>query len=230
MDVDEPAVGSAQWMHTFQRRIRSLCDECVADTGAQGGGVALVSRHGVRDVVYATDPTAETLERIQLDLGEGPCVDVATAQIPVLVEDLQDRREGVTARWPIFLGQARGLGVRAMFAFPIRLGAVPLGTLELYRNVPGPLGDEQLTTALKAVDAMGMSVIGIEPSNGDGVAPGDMGAQVHQAAGMLMVQLGRSIDEAYSHLRAIAFLDGVTVREVAQDVVEGRRRFNKEQQ
>lgn len=192
--------------------------------------MALVSRHGAREVVYATDNTAEAIERIQLDLGEGPCVDVAAAQVPALIEDVRDRREGVTTRWPIFLGQAVELGVRALFAFPVRVGAVPLGTLELYRKTPGPLEDEQLTAALKTVDAMGMSLIGIEPSDGDGIALGATGAQVHQAAGMLMVQLGRSIDEAYSHLRAVAFVDGVTVREVAQDVIEGRRRFSKERQ
>lgn len=228
MDGDAPAVGSAGWMHAFQRRIRTLCDDCIEPTGVQGGAVALVSRHGAREIVYATDPTAEAIERIQLDLGEGPCVDVATAQVPALIEDLLDRREGVTGRWPIFLGEAVELGVRGLFAFPIRVGAVPLGTLELYRSTPGPLVEEQLTAALTTVDAMGLSLIGIESADGDGAARTSPDASLHQAAGMVMVQLGTGIDEAYSHLRAAAFVEGLTVQQVARDVINARRRFNKE--
>jgi AmiR/NasT family two-component response regulator len=49
--------------------------------------------------------------------------------------------------------------------------------------------------------------------------------QVHQASGMVTVQAGVSIDEAFLMLRAHAFATGRPVAEVAKDVVERRLRF-----
>jgi AmiR/NasT family two-component response regulator len=51
---------------------------------------------------------------------------------------------------------------------------------------------------------------------------------VHQAAGMLMVQLDCPIEEALMRLRATAFAEGMTINKLAADVVHGRRRFTKE--
>jgi hypothetical protein len=51
---------------------------------------------------------------------------------------------------------------------------------------------------------------------------------VHQAAGMVMGQLGSSIEEAMVRLRAAAFAEDRTVNELALDVVNHRRRLSKE--
>jgi hypothetical protein len=40
-------------------------------------------------------------------------------------------------RWPTFLEGAGAAGVRAVFAFPLRIGAITLGALDLYRDRPG---------------------------------------------------------------------------------------------
>jgi len=47
------------------------------------------------------------------------------------------------------------------------------------------------------------------------------GAEVHQASGMLMVQLGVSIEIALARLRAYAFAQGRPVSEIAREVVAG---------
>lgn len=48
---------------------------------------------------------------------------------------------------------------------------------------------------------------------------------VHQAAGMISVQLSGSITEALARLRARAFTDDRSVRSVADDVVARLLRF-----
>ena len=51
---------------------------------------------------------------------------------------------------------------------------------------------------------------------------------VHRAAGMVMVQLDTTIEEALVRLRATAYLEGMPVTSLARDVIEGRHRFTKE--
>lgn len=50
-------------------------------------------------------------------------------------------------------------------------------------------------------------------------------AEVHQATGMVSVQLGVPLDEALVRLRAYAFADGRSLREVSRDVVARRVRL-----
>jgi len=54
-----------------------------------------------------------------------------------------DLADPVTRRWPAFTPSAVEAGVRAVFGFPMRVGSVRLGALNLYRDVPGPLTGEQ---------------------------------------------------------------------------------------
>lgn len=237
------ASGSDPWLGRVRERIVPICDTCVASTDADGGAVALLSSAGVRAVVYATDDASTTLEMLQVDLAEGPCVDAGTGPSPVLIGDLRDPQEGVAHRWPFFLPQADALGIRGVFAFPVRIGSVILGTLELYRTRAGRLEGPQLSTALRAADQMGTAIVDlggpIDGAQVDGVPvdPGVLDAgilgrsatSVHQAAGMVMVQSGSTIDEAMAQLRASAFAEGVSLIALSAEVLSGRRRFTKEQ-
>jgi hypothetical protein len=50
-------------------------------------------------------------------------------------------------------------------------------------------------------------------------------SQIHQASGMVMVQLGVSIEEALVRLRAYAFARGRPLGEIAGQIVERRLRL-----
>jgi hypothetical protein len=56
----------------------------------------------------------------------------------------------------------------------------------------------------------------------------DSRPEIHQATGMISVQLGVGIAEALSRLRARAFAEGRPLSELAADVVTRRRRFDPE--
>jgi ANTAR domain-containing protein len=147
----------------------------------------------------------------------------------VLVADLTDPRDGVAGRWPVFRSEATRTGARAVFAFPIRIGAIWLGAVDFYRQTPGPLSQPELSTALSSVDEVGLAVLEAPSRYGEPDTP-TTNMIVHQAAGMVMGQLDSSIEEAMVRLRATAFADGVSTNEVAADVVNGRRRISKETQ
>jgi hypothetical protein len=204
-----------------------LRSSCLA-TGLDGAGVSIVSLSGTREPVYASDETADDIERLQLTLGEGPCVDSSATGTPVLVADLTDPRDVSAHRWPVFRSEATRIGARAIFAFPIRIGAVWLGAVDFYRLSPGPLSRPALGTALSSVEEVGLAVLEAPDHYGDTEAATPMNMVVHQAAGMVMGQLDGSIEEAMVRLRATAFAEALPLNELATEVVNGRRRIVKE--
>ena len=102
-----------------------------------------------RETVYASDQVASELEELTLTLGEGPGVDAFVGG-PILVADVM-APDGLT-RWPVFAPAAAQAGVRGVFALPMRVGAIRLGVMDLYRARPGDLDREQLADALVLAD------------------------------------------------------------------------------
>jgi hypothetical protein len=211
------------------RRICLLCTEAL---GVNGAGISMVTPTGNRGVVCATDEVSALVEQLQFTLGEGPCVDAVSTGAPVLIGDLADRTGFALERWPAFLEATDAVGVRALFAFPLRVGAVRLGAMDMYRTTPGELPAAELSAALLAADAAALSLLHLDGDGSDFLAALHGGAayqlQVHQATGMVMAQLGVSVEVALLRLRARAFASGRSVQDLAQDVIDRRTRFSPE--
>lgn len=89
---------------------------------------------GTHAVAAASDQASALVEDLQLTLGEGPRLDAWTSGAPVLAGDA-----AAMARWPEYAPAAHELGVRAVFAFPLQVGAAPVGVMDLYRDAAGAL-------------------------------------------------------------------------------------------
>jgi hypothetical protein len=105
--------------------------------------------------------------------------------------------------------------------------------LDLYRDSAGELSDEQLSGVLLAADAAALSLLYMDTDElslvTDDTNPRTgFHLEVHQATGMVQVQLNVSTEEALLRLRARAFADGRPLRDVAADVVARRLRFDPE--
>lgn len=211
-------------VQVLDRLLRSCC----RSTGLDGAGVSIVSSNGTHEPLYASDDVADEIERLQVMLGEGPCIDASAAGAPILVTDLTDSHDEESSRWPVFRNEAVRIGARAIFAFPIRIGAISLGAVDLYRGTAGPLSRPELNRALSSMEEVGLAVLEAPDYYGDADAPTMINMTVHQAAGRVMAQIDGSIEEALVRLRAAAFAEGLSLTELATDVVKGRRRFVKE--
>jgi ANTAR domain len=127
-----------------------------------------------------------------------------------------------------------GAGFRAVFALPLQVGGMRLGVMDLYRAEYGSLGREQLAGALVLADtACAILLDGdgrhLSRANGSGPEPvGMFHPEVHQATGLLIVQMGVSAAVALVRLRAYAYAHDRRLRDVARDVVERRLRFHPE--
>jgi hypothetical protein len=205
-----------------------LCEVCAEITGMNGAGIMLMSGDVPRGSVCTTNEVSELIEQLQDALGEGPCVDAYEEDRPVLEPDLRDPK---LLRWPAFTGPVLDAGARAVFGFPLRVGAVRLGALNLYSERAGSLNDEQHSDALVVADVAAHTVILLQANAPPGrlAAALEEGADfqhvVHQAAGMVAVQLGIGVGEALVRLRAYAFGHDRRLTEVAEAVVARTLRF-----
>ena len=193
-----------------------------------GAGVMLMSGDIPRGSLCTTDEVSHLIEELQYTLGEGPCVDAYQQDRVVAEPDLADP---ATRRWPAFTPPALQAGVRAVFGFPLRVGTVRLGALNLYRDRPGPLTGDQHADALVLADVAARWVLETQagaPPNAvaDELEIGaDFHFVVHNAAGMVSVQMGISVTEALIRLRAFAFSSDRLLNDVAQDVIARRLRL-----
>ncbi len=209
---------------------KRLCEVCADVTAMDGAGIMLMSGDVPRGSVCTTDTVSALIEQLQYDLGEGPCVDAYHEDRPVLESDLA---EPVNLRWPAFTGPVLDAGVRAVFGFPLHVGAVRLGALHLYRDRPGPLTDEQHADALVMADIAAQAVLVLQANAPPGqlatalMASADFQYVVHQASGMVAVQLDVSVAEALIRLRAYAFGNDRPLAEVTRDVVARLLRFDE---
>jgi hypothetical protein len=213
--------------------LANVCAAAVTGVRVDGVGVTIMVSPTVRETVHATDGTAAELEELQLTLGEGPCMDSFVDDGPSLAADLHLAE--YPARWPAFTPAAIGNGVRAVFAMPLQIGAIRLGALDLYRIRPGPLTLDELANALAYAETAGMLLIDAAAgarseaeSAGRHDDPMSNQAVVHQATGMILIQLGVSAEIAFARLRAYAYARNRPLGEVARDVVDRRLRFDPE--
>ncbi|MBF4616043.1 GAF and ANTAR domain-containing protein [Curtobacterium sp. VKM Ac-1376] len=182
------------------------------------------------ETVSATDDVAYRVDEIQFDLSEGPCWAALSADAPVLEPDIIGRPN---AAWPAFNDAVRDQPVGAVFAFPVAFGPFPLGAVDLYVPQPAALDDESVQQAMTLASAASRRVLRrvIRTIADDDDALLDRSPLsrrvVHQATGVVLAQLDISPDDAYLILQGHAFARRSSMRQVAEEILDGTVRFEK---
>lgn len=208
---------------------RRLCEVCAEVTDMTGAGLMLMSGDVPRGSVCTTNDVSARIEQWQDAFGEGPCVDAYRESRPVLEPNLA---HPATLRWLAFAPPAVDAGVQAVFGFPLQVGAVRLGALNLYCDRSGSLTVEQYADALVMADVAAQALLAMQANASPGQlaaeleASSDFQTVVHQATGMVAAQLGASVGQALIRLRAHAFGNDRPLVEVAAAVVERSLRFD----
>ncbi|MBN6033689.1 GAF and ANTAR domain-containing protein [Amycolatopsis sp. 195334CR] len=206
-------------------RAQELCLSVVAEfAGVDAAMVTLWARgERAQEILGASDDWAAGVVETQYTVGEGPGVESLRGGDPVLVPDLRVEQ----VRWPGFAEEALSAGVRAMFAFPLQIGAIKMGTFELLRRRAGALAHEELTDAVLAADLIAAVLLrqaDRAERAGEDFEPRLLTSfdDVNIATGMLAARLRIGLDEALARLRGHAFGRQRSVLAVARDVIEHR--------
>jgi hypothetical protein len=208
--------------HPGLERIADFCQVGITRTGVDAMSVTFANSFAGLEVLLATDELAERVAQLEFTVGEGPGVDALASRLPSMADDLAT---GVSARrWPVFAAEAVQVGARAVQAYPIVFSRRAFGTVGLYSRAPRRLSSEQHRHAEDITELIGLTLV--DPRSGASVGSG-LRMTVHQAAGMVMQQTGRSIQDALVLLRSTAYDEDVKVTDLAADVIAGRRNFGE---
>jgi ANTAR domain/GAF domain len=193
-----------------------LCLACVRLADADGGAITLAYTRTERVTLCVTDETAARLEDLQDVLGQGPGPDAYRTGQTVTAS----LGESAAGRWPMFTQAAQAaVGQAALYSFPIRPDGEVLGVLTLYQAAPRPLRYELAELQFLA-GALGVALLRDPGSRTDaGIGPWSSRAQVHQATGMVVAQLGIGPDDALALLRAHAYAHTTSLEVIAGQVL-----------
>jgi diguanylate cyclase (GGDEF)-like protein len=117
-------------------------------------GVTLITPTTKPHYIAASNESALRFEKLQTELGDGPCVTAYRTGVAVSVPDLES-----DGRFHRFASEAFAAGLAAVFTFPLRQGQVQLGALDLYRDTPGPLDSDDLGTAQVLADVASAYIV-----------------------------------------------------------------------
>jgi hypothetical protein len=213
----------------------SVADACAVAVKAarvSGAGLTMMTRTDSGRVVCVTDQVSARVEELQLTYGEGPCMDAYASRGPVISADLGGAE--AARRWPAFAPAASQVGAAAVYAFPLQMGAVRLGVMDLYHSRPKSLESGELRDALMLADTATLLLVGRDVTSDDLDVEASYGllsaregyrAEIDQATGMISVQLSVDVEEAFVRLRAYAYAQDRRLTDVARDVVARHLRF-----
>jgi diguanylate cyclase (GGDEF)-like protein len=138
----------------IQAILDRLVERIVEILPITAAGVTLISATSKPRHIAASNDAALCFEKLQSDLGDGPCVAAYGTGTAVSVPQL-----GSDERFEVFARQAVDAGLAAVFSFPLNHGDVVLGALDLYRDTPGALNDEDMAAAQILADVVAAYVV-----------------------------------------------------------------------
>jgi len=210
-----------------------LCEACVVLFDIDAAAISLVFDGATSGTLGSSGEPARIYDELQFTLGEGPCLDSITFKGPILVADLADPDD---ARWPIYGPAMLSHRIRGVFAMPVLVAGEHIGALDFFRAQPGDLGEDNLAGAIAAAKLAGVPLLDLMNDDLEAAVndPGSNAwpelqalsrAEVSQATGMLVAQLGVDPAEALVRLRAHAYATGRSSTDVARDILDRRLRL-----
>ncbi len=208
---------SVDLLQTLVERSASLLD-------ATDAGILLADGTGRLEVVASTDERSQLVELMQLGHGGGPCVECFTTGLTIAIPDISE----VDDRWPQFRSAALAQGFHALHAVPLRLREKTIGSLNLFREQSGELGEFDIVAAQALADVATISILQERAVRESDVVTEqlqralDSRVTIEQAKGVIAYVNQVSVDEAFRLIRAHARDHRRGIVDVAGDIVERR--------
>jgi GAF domain-containing protein len=206
-----------------------LCAVAAQITDVSSAGIVLAVDHRSLTPFCASDVLAENLIDLEITVGEGPCLETLDSDDAVAEEDLTFTRN---SQWMFYSPSAVELGVRGVFAFPIRIGAIRLGAMCLYQRRPAQLSEGQTTDAMLMASVIGRGIVALQAGARSEALSDELQREatfdfsVHQAAGMLAVQASIDISSTLVALRMHACSLSENLSTVCARVIDRQLRFD----
>ena len=185
--------------------------------GCDYAGITLVkNRHRIQTPA-ATGAVARRCDQLQLELDEGPCLDVLRDTEFITCPDLLEE-----TRWPVWAPRvARELGIRSMLCFRLFTTTQSLGALNLYARKADAFDARDHATGLAFAAHLAVAVSSSRDIEGQGQAMTNR-TTIGQAEGILMERFGLSPEQAFTFLKRISQDTNTKLADVAIELVRTR--------
>lgn len=213
-------------------RRSNLCAPFLSLLPVTGVSISVLGGVAGPATVCSSDRHASRLDELQFDLGEGPCWQALASRRPVLTEDV--RAKSPADAWPNLVRALSDEPVSSIFAFPLSVGSLGIGAVDLYTADPARLDEVDVADAITLAGYAAWQVLRRvlddqdSPEDSTTEAPESSRREFHQATGMVLAQMGITASDAALLIRAHAFSTGRTVLEVSRDVVDRSLVFSEE--
>ncbi len=218
-------VASASAGLPLAARLAAACRDILEVSGLS---ITIEAATPNRVTLAVTDQVSAELERLQDVLQQGPCWDAYVTGEP----QRTNLSEADDARWPEFCSAARtAVGLRTVFGLPMQLERNVVGVISVHQPEADLVLSGGLEAALFLADAVGAALL-LDPQQHDPhgrAGPWSNRAEIHQATGMVIAQLHVSADDALAILRAHAYAHDTALDDIAEQVIDRRLNFEKDQ-
>lgn len=225
MSAGESFTTAVAALSSALERNTSLCAPFLDVLPIDGAGIATLGHPFGSETVCASNQLVARLDELQIDLGEGPCWQAQATRRPVLTSDTRDSSRDA---WPVFAEAIQDDNVGALYAFPLIIGPLSIGAIDLYSVRTGGLSEKQVADATELASIAARQVLRCTLSDCEFRSRDDAGDAVteysrrvvHQATGMVLAQLNVPAADALLIIRGHAFADNRPVRDIATEIVE----------
>lgn len=187
------------------------------ELGCDAAGVMLVHRGGVVETAASTDALVERAHRLQIETGQGPCLEALAADSAFVIDDTETE-----PRWRDWCVEVAGLGIRSALAVRMFTTRGTLGSLNLYAKAPHRFSEEDIR--LGTIFAGHASVAVATEKTASELQEAMEGRHtIGLAQGILMESFGLDKDKAFAVLRRYSQGHNMKLRVVAQHVATTRR-------
>jgi len=194
----------------------------LAADDASGAGVSLIEPDGYRSSTASTNDLVAQADALQYEMGQGPCLTAWAAGRPVIVEDVR-----LDSRWPEWGAAAFDLGLRSCISVPLVSGGLAFGAIKIYWENP-QLASPRLVRLLETLAAQAaIFLVNIQTRDRVSSMSEQLKAALLQrnvvgtAKGIIMASHGLDEGEAILHLITRSTREGRTLRDIAQEVIDG---------
>lgn len=193
---------------------------CVDLFGVAGSGVMIADEQDITHYVTASDGPGRFLEEAESASGQGVCT-VAFIENRVV----ESRDIGADERWPDLARAVAGRGIHAVLGVPVRLGGVPVGTLDVYRDRPHDWDDSERRALSRYSDVVETTLTAALRAHTAGVLAEqlqyalDYRVTIERAVGFLMAQQGIDAVTAFNRLRRAARSRRTKIGEIAENLL-----------
>jgi GAF domain-containing protein len=207
---------------TIHAALDFVVKACVDLFDVGGAGILIADEQDMLTYAAASDGPGRVLEKTEADAGEGPCTEAFVKSRVVTTRDVTAEAD----RWPRLAAVLADQPVRAVLGVPVRLGGVPVGTLDVYQETVHDWDDSEVAALGRYAEVIATTLAAALQAHTAGELAKqlqyalDYRVVIERAVGFLMASERTDPVSAFNALRTVARSRRTKIGKVAEHVLE----------